>query len=201
MMISPPTQLVNQDHSLATRVYQEMISQSNLDQTYVSEQIWYQEPEKVTTNLTNLLTETHLLLNSNNYPCSKERWFVEIHRSLAKNEKVVTPLAWHQDDDGGWSEPEVVTLIYYLKKDPDLLGGNLLYSLTPDDPDTYLNPNLKVFQPSLNSNKRVNTVDFPIIQVETGKTVMMRGDMWHCPENIQGIGERQLLLVQFPRLK
>lgn len=203
----PPTELTNQDHTLPMKVYTEMITGSDENRSYLTEQIWYKEPESVTPNLTSLLDLTQRLLNSHGYQCSRERWFVEIHRSMGKGEDQVveTPLAWHQDDGGGWPEDKVVTAIYYLKKDISLVGGNLLYSLGEQDPDgpldtlPWLDTLLSLFQNRLVVNDD-DQKNYPIVQVETGKTVLMRGDMWHRPENVQGIGERQLIVIQFPRL-
>ena len=117
-----PIQLTNQDHSLVRQVYNDMLRGNDLNNPYVSGQLWYKEPEKVTPNLMRLLEHTSHLLNSYNLKCSSQRWFAEIHRSKANGNKVQTPLAWHQDDEGGWPEKHVVTAIYYLKKDPGLTG-------------------------------------------------------------------------------
>jgi hypothetical protein len=38
------------------------------------------------------------------------------------------------------------------------------------------------------------------LNITSGMIVMMRGDTWHCPENVCGRGIRKLLVVQFRAL-
>ena len=206
----PPTQLKDQNQELAKLVFKEMMSNTS-DQTksIISHQVWYKdiekEPELITTNLLALLSETQQLLNRHGYHCHRDRWFAETHYYRSTGQKLESPLAWHQDNNGGWPEKEVVTAIYYLKKDKEILGGNLLYSLENRDPDHWtgdfhpLGSILPTHMWGWPKQTPTPKPKYPSVKVETGLTVLMRGDMWHRPEEMSGTGERKLLVIQLPR--
>ena len=64
-------------------------------------------------------------------------------------------------------------MIFYLRKDQTLQGGNLLYKK---------NTNIR----KININKN--------------NIVLMRGDLVHKPEDIDGYGRRESIVVQFERI-
>ena len=189
-----PTQLMGLDQGLSRQVFNEMMSRTrDGTKSVISHQVWYKDtenkPNLITPHLLELVSMTHQLLNKEGYICNQERWFVESHYYCATGTKLESPLTWHQDNNGGWPEKEVVTAIYYLKKDKDLLGGDLLYSLENKDPDSIIYP--WFFK---STNKK-----YPSVRVETGLTVLMSGELWHCPESMYGSGERELIVIQLPR--
>ena len=203
-MLQPPTQLDSQNHEIPRHVYDNIMSNADKSKPYLSEQIWYKSPERVTLVINQILDNTHDLLSRHGYPCLRDRWFLETHRYYSNNneKEVISPLAWHQDDGGGWPESKVVTCLYYLRRDTGLIGGNLQYTLDSEDPDPYEPSLLNLFSSLMGKGRaRLEVPDkHPKILIKTGMTVMMRGDMWHRPENIKGVGERELLVIQFPRL-
>ena len=190
-----PTELKALDQSLAREVFNEMMGRTREgNKSVISHQVWYKdienEPDLITPHLLELVSMTRQLQNNEGYLCNQERWFVESHYYCATGTTLESPLSWHQDNNGGWPEKEVVTAIYYLKKDKDLLGGDLLYSLENKDPDSD-----SIIYPTPKSTEK----KYPSVRVETGLTVLMSGDLWHCPESMYGSGERELLVIQLPR--
>jgi len=182
--MTDPIQLTKQDHVIAYRVYNQLMS--NIDDTkpFVSKQSLNIDNKNPTKEFSSLLEHTLALLKSYNFSCNIDRWFIEGQRYHSTGRGVITPLAWHLDDGGAWSENYVATVIYYLKKDPELSGGNLKYNLGNNDPD-------------MDYTSR----EYPKIIVASGNTVLMNGDLWHCPENISGYGDRELLVIQLPQCR
>lgn len=94
----------------------------------------------------------------------------------------------------GWPE-KVSTHIFYLKKDQTLKGGDLLWCLEdpePVDPLLRLGNSFGFFKPP----------EIHRIPIRNGMSVLMRGDLYHTPEDIiGGSGVREVIVVQFARCK
>lgn len=104
------------------------------------------------------------------------RFLLEMHRyDLTKpreNELVYPEFDWHKDD-GAAVNFNTVTVIIYLRKDPELLYGNFQYDV--DDHGI-------------------------IVKVEPGMCIMFSGDLFHRPEPMTGTGKRESIVFQFERL-
>ena len=101
-----------------------------------SEQVWYQD-QRITNlaNIEKMLEISARLLAVEGFKIDSNIWFMESHIYSVNNKRVITPFGWHQDDGGGWPERRVNTILWYIKKDDTLEGGNLLWSLDTRDPE------------------------------------------------------------------
>jgi len=78
---------------------------------------------------------------------------------------------WHTDDNGAVKYP-VYTIIFYLRKDRTIKGGNLDYKI----------------------DKKVKTHI-----VESGDIVQFRGDLKHMPQSTDGFGCRDIVVLFIKR--
>ena len=106
------------------------------------------------------------------FTINKNIFHVDFHRYFINNEKYETDLTWHTDDKGA-TPYNVNTVIFYLRKDPTLKGGNFLY--------------------------KENT-NIQKINISKNNILLMRGDLIHKPEDIDGYGRRESIAVQFERI-
>lgn len=108
--------------------------------------------------------------NKTNYDLSK--WFMEFQqRNCGFERKVKRSFDWHIDDYATISY-KVYTIIFYLRKDKTIKGGNLEYKL---------------------KNKKYNQ------QIETGDILCFDGDIKHRPEICDGMGCRDTIVVFIKR--
>ena len=97
-----------------------------------------------------------------------ENIIIEFHRrNYISYEKNIKDMVWHTDDYevGPF---KVYTVIFYLRKDCTIKGGNLLYEL--------------------NGNKNK-------INVSSGLSLIFPGDILHTPEKSYGFGCRDSIVV------
>jgi hypothetical protein len=120
-----------------------------------------------------LLEASIKLLQHNHFQIDIHQFFIETHLYQVKNSLESGPFALHQDDDGAMSG-KVVTIIWYLKKDKSIKGGDLLFSK---------------LDCSLDKTNR--------LPIQDNMIVMFSGDIWHVPEQCSGTGTRQLVSIQF----
>ena len=98
-------------------------------------------------------------------------WFIDIiNYNIKNNIKQDSGLAMHCENDNGY---EVVTILYYLRKDNTIIDGNL----------SYLDKK--------NNKKKI------IIDNKT--TIIMDGRIYHQPEITSGYGLRQVIIISFSR--
>lgn len=104
----------------------------------------------------------------------------EFHRrnysNFGKNKKKFKDFSWHYDDYNV-APFKLYTLIFYLRKDITVKGGNLLYDL----------------EESKSSNSRV-------LEVSEGKVAIFSGDIYHTPEPSSGFGCRDSIVIFVKRL-
>ena len=104
--------------------------------------------------------------NINNY--NKNSYFIEFHqRNCGFEKKTYNWLAWHKDDYGAVPF-KVYSILFYLRKDVSVKGGNLLY--------------------------KINNTKYTYL-VEEGNILSFRGDLLHIPETSYGFGCRDLIVV------
>jgi hypothetical protein len=173
---------LHQSMSLAENILNDMHEQP-INLGHHTEQLWYQD-QKITNllNIKKILKISARMLSDEGFKIDSKFWFMETHIYNVNNKYVVTPFSWHQDDSGGWPEQRVNTILWYIERDDTLKGGNLLWSLDTRDPE---------YNSDFNKYK---------LNISTGMVVMMRGDTWHCPEDVWGKGIRKLLVIQFRAL-
>ena len=134
---------------------------------------WY-KPSKVTSP--QLLQESIRLLKQYKFEIDTHNFIIETHAYEVNNLDVDSPFGLHQDDFGVISE-KVVTIIWYLRKDDTINGGDLHYSYTDC---------------SIEKTNLLNITD--------NMTVMFTGNLWHMPQKCSGAGARQLVVIQFKDL-
>jgi hypothetical protein len=134
----------------------------------------WEEPSKVTSPL--LLEESITLLKQHNFNFDTQDFALETHSYYVNNQEVDSPFALHQDDYGA-TRDKVVTIIWYLRKDDTINGGNLHYSSTD-----------------------CNLKDTQLLNITNNMIVMFTGNLWHVPEICTGVGYRQLVSIQFKDL-
>ena len=168
------------DCEIAKDLFQQQHSDRYLG--YHTHQLWYKYQANLMTDLhKKIIDVSYHLLTENDYHISKTHWFTETHMYNVDNKKLSTPFGWHQDNRGGWTEDNVITILYYIRKDPTVIRGNLLWTPIKKDPGD-------------------NPTSYKIIPIFTDTVIMMRGDTWHCPEDLEGTGSRDLVVVQFRSL-
>lgn len=91
-------------------------------------------------------------------------------------EKKLKDFVWHYDDYNAVSF-KVYTIIFYLRKDITVRGGNLLYDLEES------------------REKEIRKVE-----VDEGKVVVFPGNVYHSPEISYGLGCRESIVVFIKRL-
>lgn len=116
-----------------------------------------------------IITKTKEILdifNKKNYDLSK--YYIEFHQQNCGFEKKGKRIFdWHIDNYGAVNF-EVYTVIYYLRKDITIKGGNLEYKL---------------------NNKKF------IQEIENGQILCFDGDLKHRPEICSGFGCRDSIVV------
>ena len=108
-------------------------------------------------------------------PLSVFEWLVEFHHYYVNN-KTTSLLGRHKDDYGGVSV-EVNTIIFYIDKDIDIIDGDLI---------TYESESDKIGN---------------IHKIKKNDMIIMKGDLEHSIQEMDGIGERKSIVVQIQRHK
>lgn len=111
-------------------------------------------------------------LNITNYDFSA--WFMEFQqRNCGFEKKVKRTFDWHRDDYATIGY-KVHTIIFYLRKDKTIKGGNLEYEI---DDKKYIQ------------------------EIESGDVLCFNGDLKHRPEICSGMGCRDSIVVFVKRRK
>ena len=104
----------------------------------------------------------------------------EFHRrnysNFGQNKRKFKDFSWHYDDYNV-APFKLYTLIFYLRKDTSVKGGNLLYDLEESE-----EKNIRTFE------------------VSEGKVAIFPGDIYHSPEPSKGFGCRDSIVIFVKRL-
>jgi hypothetical protein len=111
-------------------------------------------------------------LNMNHFNHNKQFWYMDVIRYDLDNQKkgVSSGLAWHCEND---NYDNLITVLFYLRMDENIKDGNLRYK----DKDN------------------VNHM----LEIKSGTTVIMDGEVPHKPQNPYGTGKRDLIIVSFKK--
>ena len=102
---------------------------------------------------------------------------LSVHLSnFGKNKKKFNDFTWHYDDYNV-APFKLYTLIFYLRKDISVKGGNLLYDL-----EETKEKNIRTFE------------------VSQGKVAIFPGDVYHSPQPSKGFGCRDSIVIFMKRL-
>jgi len=108
-------------------------------------------------------------LSDQNIPHNKSIWYMDLVRyKLNYSGPIDSGLVWHNEN---MNFPDLITVLCYLRKDESIKDGNLLYR----DKD--------------NNEKKIN--------ISSGTTIIMDGRVEHLPEEVNGKGQRDLIIVSF----
>ena len=111
-------------------------------------------------------------LDLNNFEHNKNKWYMDVIRYNLMNEikGIDSGLAWHCEND---NFPDVITVLMYLHIDDGIKEGNLRYR-------------------DKNSKKLV-------LNIKSGTTIIMDGNVPHKPQNPYGSGKRDLIIISFEK--
>jgi hypothetical protein len=111
-------------------------------------------------------------LEEHGFKHKRYKWSMDVIRyNLDKETKRVdSGLAWHCENDNG---NNLITVLLYVRLDNTIIDGNLRYK----DKD----------------NKK------QIIQIQSGTTIIMDGEVPHKPQDPYGTGRRDLIIVSFQK--
>ena len=114
----------------------------------------------------------NILKDNNIYNYDQNKFCIEFHQrncGFEKNEYQWS--TWHYDDDGPFNF-KVHTVIFYLRKDKTVKGGNLEYKI----------------------NRKTE-----VYHVKSGDIVQFPGNMYHKPQPTYGFGCRDIIVVFIKR--
>tara|TARA_B100000902_G_C27253885_1_gene886780 strand:+ start:160 stop:678 length:519 start_codon:yes stop_codon:yes gene_type:complete len=99
-------------------------------------------------------------------------WYMDVIRYNLENDtkRVKSSLAWHVEND---NYPNVITVLMYLRLDDGIIDGNLRYK----------------------DRKNVKKV----LEIKSGTTVIMDGNVPHKPQDPYGTGKRDLIIISFKK--
>lgn len=111
-------------------------------------------------------------LEMNRFKHNKNKWYMDIIRYRLNNDtkRVCSGLAWHCEND---NYPDVITVLLYLTIDEGIKEVNLRYK-------------------DKHNNKLV-------LNIKSGTTVIMDGNVPHKPQDPYGTGKRDLIIISFEK--
>lgn len=112
-------------------------------------------------------------LRMNDYTHNPDIWYMDVIRYKLDNDekRVKSGLAWHVEND---NYPDVITVLMYLRLDEGIIDGNLKYKNKG---------NIK-----------------KLLNIKSGTTVIMDGNVPHKPQDPYGSGIRDLIIVSFKKV-
>ena len=128
----------------------------------------------------------------------KDTRLVEFHTySTTQSTNQLGFLRKHTDDDGA-VDYKTITMIWYLIKDKDVEGGNIIFYAPPPPPVRahYLSQGVmpKDYEIKINLWEQMGDVR------ENCVCLIFKGDVDHSPEEMSGTGERSAIVFQFVRI-
>ena len=126
-----------------------------------------------TNHYTNFIKDiSSQFLTMNGHEHNPDEWYMDVIRYNLQGEekRVKSGLAWHVEND---NYPNVITVLMYLRLDEGIIDGNLRYK-------------------DKENIKRV-------LEICSGTTVIMDGNVPHKPQDPYGTGKRDLIIVSFKK--
>jgi hypothetical protein len=152
----------------------------NISNDKVCQQFIFSNKEEVNYELKEILNEAYYYLSSNGFNIDKTNGLIEFWKYSCDGKKVTSNLDMHEDDYGGLPYC-VETCIFYLQKDPNIIGGNLLYQEVINKWGFGLFSN--IVQKKL--------------EIQNNMVALLGGNLYHRPQSINGKGTRKCIVVQF----
>ncbi|VVU95415.1 hypothetical protein CPAV1605_1166 [seawater metagenome] len=104
---------------------------------------------------------------------TKNKYCLEFQQKNCYGQEKYNWLSWHYDDYGAVNY-KVYTVLYYLRKDKTIEGGNLQYKI---------NQNLLEYS------------------IQEKDVLLFKGDLEHCPTLTSGFGSRDLIACFIERIE
>lgn len=158
----------------------------------VKDNIWIKKIKKK--EVPNIVEMASTLLSSNGFKINKSKMLIEFHCYKPDLELIKTPFTMHCDDHAGVNFA-VETIIFYLKKDDSILGGNLIYMKKTGTQRRKISFGLIKYE------KVFDTFVQEKLEINEGDCLMMGGDIRHVPEDVSGEGMRKSIVIQFKSLE
>jgi hypothetical protein len=165
-----PTIVFN-DYLLDPSIMDTVIKELNIKtETRINKQFYYKA--EYNPYLSFICEIASNFLNHNTFSHNKDIWYMDVIRYDLDNQSkpVKSGLAWHCEND---NQDDVITVLFYLYIDETVKDGNLQYK----DKD-----NVK-----------------QLLEIKSGTTVIMDGEVPHKPQNPYGTGKRDLIIVSFKK--
>ena len=130
---------------------------------------------------------------------------LEFHTYATNNSKKLTGLlAKHMDDQGGVTY-DTITMIWYLIKDKEVEGGNIIfYAPQPSDTPQQREKFSQYWQSHgvapPDREVKINLWEQMGDVRENCACLIFKGDILHSPEPMGGTGERSAIVFQFVRI-
>ena len=133
-------------------------------------------------------------------------FLIDYHQlNSSDTQRPYSPFVWHVDDYGTMPY-NTHTIIFYLRKDKSLKGGNLLYldKTLPDNYDDYNKKNLfntcvQIKNKIVNYLQPIDEKKVKIKKIVGKEAIYFPGNMLHKPESVYGFGCRDTIVVFIKR--
>lgn len=137
-------------------------------------------------DLNKLVEISRKLLNENGFIALNSDWHSESHRYAVENSPIEPEFETHLDDFGA-IHYKVNTIIYYLQKDSTIVGGNFIIYPNVISSDLLFGGFIELQQTKI------------ITPVKTGTMILLKGNLAHRAEEMDGKGLRRSIVVQIRR--
>lgn len=135
-------------------------------------------------DLNKLLEISRKLLNENGFNVLNSCWHAESHQYVVDS-PTEAEFETHQDDFGV-NNYKVNTIIYYLQKDPTIIGGNFI-----------VYPNVTASDLGFGFIESQQTKI--ITPVKSGTMILLKGNLAHRGQEMDGKGLRRSIVIQIRR--
>ena len=161
--------IVYDTHIIDPSIMEDILKNKN-KKKYIHETLYYKE--NVKSSILFICDIASSFLDMNHFKHNSNIWYMDVIRYDLNNQKkgVDSGLAWHCEND---NYDDLITVLLYLHIDDTIKDGNLKYK----DKD-----NVK-----------------QIIEIKSGTTIIMDGEVPHKPQNPYGTGKRDLIIVSFKK--
>jgi hypothetical protein len=124
------------------------------------------------------------ILLSFDFYVDTSKGMIEFWSFNVDGEKIITPLDFHEDDYGVLGDI-VDTVIFYIRKDETIKGGDL-----------EIIENIKKHK-ILFGFLQWHTKEHKIIKIKSNDILVFNGNLTHKPQDVYGNGHRDCIVVQF----
>ena len=157
--------------SISQLVFDEYISKR--DRIFIWKIISYKDTEKLSNMTKFMLAKAASIMKQKRYKIDKSKYQIDIQSYNLSLKKYNTKFDWHEDGiEINLDKLSVYTLIIYLRKDITIKNGN--------------------FNVILNHTKNK-------IYIESDIMILLDGDITHKPDDIEGFGCRDSIVIQYAK--